>query len=528
MRTRLVPRLFVVLGASLVLETSCGGGGGGGGSALTVYGRVTDYEDEPVAGMYVTAERVDDPIHVDPRTLEAVRTGEDGAFELTIAALEPRLVVVVLPERAADGAIAHAPTMGIVRTKAGVSEYELPLRVPSVKVFDAASGRIDVGTATAPMTLTAPPGATGRFHVTGIDVTGGIPLEEEGAPPDTRLQSAGMLYLEPAPGSDVPAGGFGIELGGAPPASVPDAAPFAVYRLGGSGAWTKLGPSPDLGAVPPIREFGFWNCDRSVRTACVKGRLKASPGKTCGGRRVLQSGPNGQASQDNAGADGAFCVTGAQANVANVRIGKTRFLGTMPNNPGDCTSPETCADVGEIDVSAADCPRSAGASPSASPRDAGGEGDFSCDAYVAGDPGAPPLGACTAATVTELCTRYGQTGCPNTYAASGATFVKALTSFCAATALNACCDDAKQAQASRAWKEAHFKFIETGGEAPGEPKYCTFFGYCEPLANPSSDPAEVAACKEIAAELDACNDAAWPFYDAWNGYADACDAEKEK
>ncbi len=529
MRVRTVLRLLLLASASVVLETSCGGGGGGGASALTVYGTVTDYDGKPVAGMYVTAERVDDPIHVDPRTLEAVRTAADGSFELAIPTPAPRLVVVVLPERSANGAIAHAPTMGIVRTKADVSDYELPLRVPAVKVFDAALGRVDVGTAAQPMTLTAPPGAKGTFYVAGIDVEGGIPLEEEGAPASTQLRSAGMLYVEPAPGSDMPAGGFGIQLGGAPPASIPDADPFAVYRLGGSGAWTKLGPSPDLGALPAIRDFGFWNCDQSVRTACVKGRAKPTPGKTCGGRRVVQSGPYGLSSRDNAAADGSFCVRGAQAFPANVRIGRTTFRGTMPNNPGDCTAPETCLDVGEIDVSAEDCPRDAGApsSPSSPPSDAGGGGAFSCDPYVAGDPSAPPLGACTTATVTKLCTGYGATGCPNTYAASGATFVQSLTSFCSATALLACCDEAKAAKARRQWKEANISIIDIGGDAPGEPKYCSFFGYCEPVASPSTDPAEVAACKKLVADLEACNAAAWPYYEAWNGYADACDAEKE-
>ena len=90
MRTRTVSRLLLLAATSVVLEMSCGGGGSGGGAtALTVYGTVTDYDGKPVAGMYVTAERIDDPIHVDPRTLEAVRTGADGAFELAIPAPSP-------------------------------------------------------------------------------------------------------------------------------------------------------------------------------------------------------------------------------------------------------------------------------------------------------------------------------------------------------------------------------------------------------------------------------------------------------
>ena len=516
------------IGFSIFVVTSCGGGSDGGlgstgGGVVVVRGIVTDYGGAPVAGMYVTADPVPDPVHVDPATLTAVRTAADGSFELAVPPAESRWVIVVLPERAASGAIAHAPTMGVVKSKPGVAVYDLPLRVPTAVRFDASAGSITVPSGARQVTLRVPQGAAGTFYVGGIDVAFGIPLDPEGGDSGTQLQSAGMIYVAPAPGSQMPAGGFGVDVGSDPVPAVPGADPFATWTLGPSGRWSQSAPSPDLAAVPNIEQFGFWNCDRNYRTACIKGKLKSRSGKTCAGGRVTQSGPAGVSSNDNAGADGSFCVMGAQTLAANVTIGGTRFQGTMPANPGDCSVPDTCAEVGEIVVDDADCPDDA--PPTGGAPDAGsGGGPFSCDPYLSGDPAAPKVGACTVEFLRELCNRYGPTSCPSTYGASRTNLETAMTTFCSSNLLG-CCTAAETAAASREWKQASFSILDFGGKAPGEPKYCTFFGYCQPVVGEPTDPQEVAACKKIVEDLKACNAKEWPQYKTWDGYAEACETE---
>ncbi len=295
---------------------------------VVVNGIVSDYEGHPVAGMYVTVEHVPDPVHVDPRGLASVRSAADGTFALFVPSPGERLVVVALPERSGDGAIAHAPTMGVVSPKPGISTYELPLRVPTVRRFDASEGSVELSSGERLLTLKAPPGAVGEFFVAGISPMSGIPLESEGAGLSSWLQSAGMLYVAPAL---------------VPP--IPSASPFATWTLAPTGRWVQVARADDLAALS-VTSFGFWNCDRNYSTVCVRGRVTHPSGQRCGGRRVTQSGPFGVASHDNLGADGGFCVTAALSYPANVSIGASSFSWSTSDIPGGCESPDSCVDVG--------------------------------------------------------------------------------------------------------------------------------------------------------------------------------------
>lgn len=326
------------------------------GRRTVVKGVVTDYDGAPLAGVRVTSERVTDLTHVDPSTLDGVVTAADGTFSLQLTGSDERIVLTAVAAKGAAGATTHAPSVAIVKRKANVRNYRVTLHLPAVTHVDASSGSAEVSAGGRTTTIRFPADARGTFTIAAIGTDRGMPLRAEGAPPSLALQSAGMVYITPDPGAELGGGVVQIVPDPSPVPDVPDAEPFQAWDLDDNGGWANPSPVESPTGPAPLGGFGFWNLDRNFRTACVKGRAKAPAGKTCGGQQVRQVGPDGIASADNAGADGSFCVTGAQTFPASIAIGSQNVSASMPANAGNCESPDTCADLGEVEMSEADCP----------------------------------------------------------------------------------------------------------------------------------------------------------------------------
>src|SRR5262245_4436651 len=73
------------------------------GQTIHVRGTVTDYDGAPLSGVYVTSERVSDLAHVDPATLDGVKTAADGSFTLDVQHAEDRVVITAVPSKNSSG-----------------------------------------------------------------------------------------------------------------------------------------------------------------------------------------------------------------------------------------------------------------------------------------------------------------------------------------------------------------------------------------------------------------------------------------
>ncbi len=263
-------------------------------------------------------------------------TDSAGRFDLVVGDSPDRVSVRV-------SAASYAPNVAVVFRRAGVYHYhrDVFLFNPQVLSVNAAAGgsmAIDSPLGSGAR-LVVPPGAMGsagdvRVRVAAFDARRGPgALDTPDPAGENRLLSVGMFYVDAvdAAGNALGMTGVRIDLSPFTPAMIPDAQPVRVYRMGEDGAWIEPQdtPQPTAGTVISIPEPGFWNADARFRTACVRGRVRSSTSQ-CGGQIVQASGPDGISTFDSTGADGSFCVEGAQTWTSTLTIGST----TMPARLG--------------------------------------------------------------------------------------------------------------------------------------------------------------------------------------------------
>ncbi len=363
------------LGAALVLVLP-----------VVVVGCVTSTIDGEVVA--VTGEAIADATVIDAYD-DRVSTSSDtaGAFVLdvsgrTVAGRKQSLLRVV--------ASGYAPQVKTVPLRNSVSTYktrvvmnpvtEVPLDPGSSTVV----GTIDTGNGETSFTVTVDGNEeSGRVLVYGAAAPGDGPgtMRDIDDPSSRSLQSGGMFYvaIHDEDGAEVHEGiDYAIAMGSFEMAEMEDAGPVQGYSLDADGYWTSLGESGEPGVgpemIPPA--FGWTNCDRSVPTACVRGRLRTGDDANCIGGSVSGSGPSGFTSADTSAPNGEFCITGGFGRPSTLRVGGQAWTVTMPDMWGDCTVPESCAWAGEFTVPPDECgetaellpePESAGPGPALDP-----------------------------------------------------------------------------------------------------------------------------------------------------------------
>lgn len=333
--------------------TGGGGGSGAGGVSVTVLGTVVDEAGAPVAGAIVGDDTA------------TATTGANGSFQVDLVAPGDRLIVKV-------DAAGFAPGRAVVRIKDQVDRYRIPIRVTKLStasIDPAKGGKATIEAMGRTITVALKPGAvSGSGQVTvrgaGIDPRFGPGLETATG----YLQSAGMFYIDAvdedgAPLDLVMSGGLEFQMPAFQMPDVPGAEPLNAWKLDDQAQW---GSPMDVGApedapVLPADAFGYWNADRAYKTACVKGKLKSNSG-ACKGQHVRADGVDGLSSSDNAGKDGSFCVVGAVTLTSTLVIGSSSVQAPMPAQAGDCSAPQNCADLGDVEVpdSACDDPQGGG------------------------------------------------------------------------------------------------------------------------------------------------------------------------
>jgi hypothetical protein len=292
----------------------------------------------------------------------SITSDATGAYSLHLPQAGTRIVVKV-------AAVGFAPALTVVDHRGGVFHYhaDVELTAPTMMTPDGDGGM-------AGMTLQAggqmfqvsiPPGtvpAGTLVQVTALAAKNGPGDMSTTEGDDQQLQTGGMIYVQATDGdgNDVPFSGGGLVVN---PAMLPALAAAMgdtkAYTLDEETAvWTPQTQSTATGANLRAQQAGFWNADREVRTACVKGQLNA-PQKACGGERVSAGGLDGLYSQDTAGADGTFCVNGPQAYTQGMTVGTTNRSVSFPNVSGSCgENAAACMDLGMVAVSDTDCPKS--------------------------------------------------------------------------------------------------------------------------------------------------------------------------
>jgi hypothetical protein len=212
-----------------------------------------------------------------------------------------------------------------------------------------------------PVTVALAPGAVGdagsaHLRVASFDARLG-PGTMESVPVDggMTLQSAGMFYVDVV-GDDagllgLAEGGISFDFDAGLSSDVMGAGAMLGWSLDPDGGLWSAPQAVGAGGNPTISasQFGYWNADRAVRTACVTGKVAAGMGG-CAGNWVRADGPDGLSSFDYTGSDGSFCVDGAQAYTSYIYVGATSEMIEMPASPGACTVPSSCMDIGTITV----------------------------------------------------------------------------------------------------------------------------------------------------------------------------------
>lgn len=378
------------IGVTAVLLVSCTGGpkpggwfGAGGSlvpdsgtqpSTITLSGVIVDDEGTPVPDATLT---------VGSSTVGM--TAIDGSFTFTTTGSGSITI------KSANSSL--APGFTVVPLKPGVYQYVVPITMATLQqlaLSTSGATTITVPMLGQPVEITIPAGAPAgsMVRIATYDPSTALPpgIMQPSGDPTSGLRTAGMFYydiVDPI-GNPIatPPAGVAVNI---PPVTlrpIPDSQPFNQWQMGDDGAWMNPTPTAQPGPSTPVRlsptQFGFWNSDHGYRTACVTGTVGSNSG-ACGGARVQALGPDHLSSFDSSGADGSFCVTGAQTLTSNLHVGSSSMTVTMPAAPGDCAHPETCEAIGMVMVTDEQC-QAGTPGADAGTGDAGGcgQGMFRC------------------------------------------------------------------------------------------------------------------------------------------------------
>lgn len=334
-------------------------------ASVTISGMVTMQDGMPVAGAEVSVGDV------------KVFTDSSGIYTMSVTPIAESIVVHT------TATSDFAPQISNIKFKQNTLNYALPIRLLKLKSykFNAADGAtFQVGA-----TFTIPPNAvTGPdphyFHYISYPVNRGPGTME--LDDTSSLQSSGMYYINivDANGAISPLNS-GATITITQPAFTPsplnDSDVYKGWKLNTvTGLWgqpTDIG-TPESGLTMaitgkesqslnigtpegvlkmPATDYGYTNCDRSFKNACIKGTLKSENGNCAGGR--IRADGTGLSNTTNSGPNGEFCITSAQGQPITLQIGATSAYLSMPSQPGNCSSPESCKDIGVIQVSANEC-----------------------------------------------------------------------------------------------------------------------------------------------------------------------------
>jgi len=258
-----------------------------------------------------------------------------------------------------------APQITTVPVKSGVTSYRAEISLTPLQVTPMEPG---VGTSTSltvygnEVTVEVEPLSNSGLRLLAAAFEAGDgpgTMRDAADPPSNSLQSGGIFYVQIVDGDGQPLGAVPDIRIKFNPFSLEDmegAGPLQTYELGSNGYWTAVGPmtAPETGPEMAQRKFGYTNCDRSVRTACVKGIAKAGGG-ACAGAQVNARGPLGFSSADATSADGSFCVSGGYGLSSQIAIGGSSTTVSMPSTWGDCSQPDSCEDIGTLTVPSSAC-----------------------------------------------------------------------------------------------------------------------------------------------------------------------------
>lgn len=350
----------LILLACVLAATACREPIGNGGEFAVVAGRLLDAGGAPVEG----------------GTIRVVASGEvlfnDGVGEYRVQITDPSPRVVFEIE-----ALGYAPQLVVVERRPGVTRYwrDVTLVRPQTMTMSAGGA--------SSMDVDNPMGPSIRVRLTEGSVPSGAPVQvsvaaftPQNGPADMRttdepgqnlMQSYGMFRVDvrDLAGAPVELAGEGLmfEIGAFDPELIEGSGPIEWFELRpGDARWESR---VDLEGAPgaltareaAARRAGYWNCDRTTRTACITGTVVTASGRACGGTTMRADGPAGISSYDSPGSDGAFCLEGASNRSSTVVINGASRTFTMPSIPGNCATQTGCIDVGTIVVAdESDCP----------------------------------------------------------------------------------------------------------------------------------------------------------------------------
>ncbi len=375
---RLFESTCLVFSACMPLGGGGGGGSGDAGGGPTVP-NVTDEARVEVHGRVSDGEAPLSAVVSDTVGGLVAEAGSNGRYSLTASVRETPRGRRALLSFSRDG---YAPFLGSVIIKPGVTSYSLDARLAQLTEVEVAPGEartvtVDTPHGTVSVQVPAVSNAGTRIRVAGVSAQDSPgEMRDATAGRDQALQSNGMVYVDMVGPDDEPLPpppGFGVDAMNPPAELPPEAEPEPVeeFGLNEDGQWAPQPPDQP-------REFGWWNADRNFRTACVRGVL-ATPQGACAGGRVTATGPDGLSSRDNTGADGSFCVTGAQTFQSTLSTAGGNRNVQMPANAGDCSAPETCTDLGSVVVGDGQCDGETTGEPPMTPEDCGFDcGDGTC------------------------------------------------------------------------------------------------------------------------------------------------------
>lgn len=322
---------------------------------IEIKGVVQDYAGKPIPDASIAAREgaINGPL-----LGKIVKSNDQGEFRVLgrLPAGSPEALVYVTQGD-------YAPQIMPVPIKPAQSLYLLPVVMPRLTLTPMAPGSNTTITASPTVTITVPPtpGARLARHAVVDPVRGPGRLRADGADPNAALQSVGMVYIDlvDAANEVLPTVAARVVIARPPalPAGVPMVMGFRVYRLGVQGLWADAGPpqADETTIQFTTTSVGFWDVNRTIGVACVRGRLRHTGGGCKGARVVAGSQTVGVSGFDSSDAEGGFCVNGAPGVMSTLLVGSSSRAVTFPATAGSCAMPATCADLMDLPIDLLQC-----------------------------------------------------------------------------------------------------------------------------------------------------------------------------